>query len=210
MRFFGNRGIVHIRDSPNQSVDIMQCPEVLYRYVSPPYDAQFVDGMLQIKPLAHYASIEDSARRDAEEQEKLHRIPEGELPAFPSRAVGYDHPCIAEDNEERVEPPLSYCLCFSHVASRELARKWRASCIRVERVPSSSFARWTVSFVRGPSSRAAPCCAPLPAQSPTNEGAKFTGRSRPERWSPDSSSRSIRSRARLSFVSYGASTATGI
>jgi len=135
----GNRSVVSIKDVPNESVQIGDCPNTLYRYVPPPYDQCFLKGKLQIKPLDAYVSTEDAARRDAQEGRKVHRIPEGDLPSLPMRTIGYNHPVTARDNQEAVVALPSYCLCFSQVASRELAERFKdrrdsrtASCVRVE------------------------------------------------------------------------------
>lgn len=136
MYVFGNRGIVAINDSPNESVQITDCPDVLYRYMSRPYDQCMLDGELLIRDLDFYRSIEDATRRDTHEGRKVHHIPEGHLGSLPMRGIGYDHPVIASDNEEVAEPPPSYCLCFSRVASRELAKgkgnDTNATCVRIE------------------------------------------------------------------------------
>lgn len=134
----GNRGIVRIKDPPNKSVEICDCPDTLYRYDPPPKDQKFLQGRKEIRILRDFASINDSARRDEHEEKKVHQIPDGELPSLPMHTIGYDHPVTARNNREDVLPPPSYFLSFSRVASRELAEKFKgrngrtASCIKVE------------------------------------------------------------------------------
>jgi hypothetical protein len=139
MRVSSNRSFVRLRDKPNEHVEIVSCPPVLYRFLAQQYALKLVnDGRIRVMPLSHYRDTADQVRGDGDEGEKRHEVPNGIADGGelgPALYVGGS--VQSQDNTVTYSPPPSYCLCFSTVGSRELARRFAKenepplACVRI-------------------------------------------------------------------------------
>lgn len=134
----GNRSTCRMLDPPNEVMEVVSCPSPLYRYLPTEFAGEFLHrGRIRIMPLCHYRDTLDSSRADEDEGDKVHRVPDGPVDGRELGPLYIGAPVLAEDNTITFTPPPSFCLCFSAVASRELAQRFSdppgrvATCIRM-------------------------------------------------------------------------------